>query len=139
MVETPRLAWAHDFRTLRSPGRLMLAVGTDIVRIARLSQHADPAFLQRSFTAAELESCGGRAESLAGRWAAKEAVMKALGAGVGEVALTDIEIAQEPSGRPQVRLLGGAAERARAAGLTDWQVSISHDGDYAIAAVVASG
>lgn len=117
----------------------MLAVGTDIVRIARLSDLTSPRFLQRSFTAAERELCGGRAESLAGRWAAKEAVMKALGAGVGEVSLTDIEIAREDSGRPVVVLAGTAAARAQAAGLTDWQVSISHDGEYAVATVIASG
>ena len=57
----------------------MPAVGTDIVRISRLSNLSSPAFLARSFTAAELEICAGRSESLAGRWAAKEAVMKALG------------------------------------------------------------
>lgn len=118
---------------------MMIAVGSDIVRIARLSQHASPAFLARTFTARELQICEGRAESLAGRWAAKEAVMKALGAGVGEVALTDIEVGREDSGRPVVRLLGGAADRAQAAGLSQWQVSISHDGDYAIATVVATG
>jgi holo-[acyl-carrier protein] synthase len=117
----------------------MPAVGTDIVRIARLADLATPAFRQRSFTAAELDICAGRTESLAGRWAAKEAVMKALGVGVGEVALTDIEIGREESGRPIVSLSGTAATRARAAGLTQWEVSISHDGDYAIATVLASG
>ena len=111
----------------------MPAVGTDIVRISRLSNLSSPAFLARSFTAAELEICAGRSESLAGRWAAKEAVMKA----VGEVALTDIDIAREESGRPVVRLSGTAAQRARDVGLTGWDVSISHDGDYAIATVVA--
>lgn len=115
----------------------MPAVGTDIVRISRLSNLSSPAFLARSFTAAELKICAGRSESLAGRWAAKEAVMKALGAGVGEVALTDIDIAREESGRPVVRLSGTAAQRARDVGLTGWDVSISHDGDYAIATVVA--
>ena len=74
-----------------------------------------------------------RGPSLAGRWAAKEAVMKAPGAGVGEIALTDIETLPDASGRPVVTLHGAAADRARKAGLNHWQVSISHDGDYAIA------
>lgn len=117
----------------------MFAVGTDIVRIERLSQHSSPAFLSRTFTPRELQICDGRADSLAGRWAVKEAVMKVLGAGVGEVALTDIEVEREESGRPVVGLSGAAADFARAAGLREWQVSISHDGDYAIAMVVATG
>jgi holo-[acyl-carrier protein] synthase len=119
----------------------MVAVGTDIVRIARLQRNAETlgdTFLRRSFTDRELEICAGRAESLAGRWAAKEAVMKALGAGIGEVALTDIEIDRGDSGRPAVRLSGTAAARAGSWGLTHWDVSISHDGEYAIAVAVAS-
>ena len=75
--------------------------------------------------------------TLAAFWAAKEAVMKALGAGVGEIALTDIETLPDASGRPVVTLHGAAADRARKAGLNHWQVSISHDGDYAIAVALA--
>jgi len=89
-------------------------------------------------TAQEIELGAGRPESLAGRWAAKEAVLKALGVGIGEVPLTDIEIAAEGT-RPVVRLQAAAAELAGTAGLTDWQVTISHDGDYAVAFVVATG
>lgn len=119
----------------------MLAIGTDIVRIARWEKHAGPggSFLRRSLTGAEIEDCGGRSASLAGRWAAKEAVLKALGIGIGEVPLTDIEVLRTSSGRPAVTLSGQAAERAAAQGLTQWQVSISHDGDYAVAFVVATG
>lgn len=114
----------------------MIAIGTDIIRVARLDK--GEGFLRRMFTPAELEFCAGRTESLAGRWAAKEAVMKALGVGIGEVPLTDIEIgAQGP--RPVVRLHGTAAGLAADRGLTDWQVTISHDGDYAVAFVVATG
>lgn len=114
----------------------MPAVGTDIVRVARLSDLGTPAFLDRSFTPAEI-AASHAAPSLAGRWAAKEAVMKALGAGVGEIALTDIETLPDASGRPVVTLHGAAADRARKAGLNHWQVSISHDGDYAIAVALA--
>lgn len=114
----------------------MIAIGTDIVRIARLDK--SERFLRRMFTADEIEICGGRAESLAGRWAGKEAVMKALGVGIGEVPLTDIEVHAEGT-RPVVRLHAAAADLAAAAGLSDWQITISHDGDYAVAFVVATG
>ncbi len=114
----------------------MISVGADIIRIARLDK--GERFLRRVFTAQEIELCAGRPESLAGRWAAKEAVLKALGVGIGEVPLTDIEIAAEGT-RPVVRLQAAAAELAGTAGLTDWQVTISHDGDYAVAFVVATG
>ncbi len=120
----------------------MLAIGTDIVRVTRLEKHVarpDSGFLRRSFTEREREVCGDRVSSLAGRWAAKESVMKALGAGIGEVPLTDIEIDRDADGRPVLRLHGAAALRAEQAGLSHWQVSISHDGEYAVAMVVASG
>jgi holo-[acyl-carrier protein] synthase len=65
--------------------------------------------------------------------------MKALGAGLWEIPLTDIEIDRDADGRPALHLHGEAALRAQQAGLSHWQVSISHDGDYAVAMVVASG
>lgn len=114
----------------------MIAIGTDIIRVARLDK--SDRFLRRIFTDAELELCAGRTQSLAGRWAAKEAVLKAFGVGLGELPLTDIEIGAQGT-RPVLRLHGAAAERAQQAGLTDWQVTISHDGDYAVAFVVATG
>lgn len=117
-----------------------LAIGTDLVRIARWEKYAtDERFLRRAFTAAEIALCGSNASCLAGRWAVKEAVLKALGAGLGTVPLTAIEIDREPDGRPVLTLHGPALDRARAAGLTHWQVSISHDGEYAIAVVLGSG
>ncbi len=120
----------------------MLAVGTDIVRVSRLEKYADEehdSFLRRVFTPREVDLSAGRASSLAGRWAAKESVLKALGCGIGDVPLTDVEIITGDDGRPTLHLRGRAAEWAHTAGLTDWQVSISHDGDYAVAMVVASG
>ena len=114
----------------------MIAIGTDIVRVARLDK--SERFLRRTFTDRELEICAGRTESLAGRWAAKEAVMKALGVGLGEVPLTDIEVDADGT-RPVVRLRAAASELAAERGLTNWQITISHDGDYAVAFALASG
>lgn len=119
----------------------MIHVGTDLVRIARFERHAQTlgnAFLRRSFTDREVELSAGRTESLAGRWAAKEAVLKALGAGIADIPLTDVEIDQDPSGRPTLSLYREAASRSGEAGITAWAVSISHDGDYAMAVVVGS-
>ncbi len=117
---------------------MIVAIGTDLARIARWEKHTD-GLLRRSFTPAEIESCAGRAASLAGRWAAKESVLKALGVGIGDVPLTDIEIVRVGQGPPVVVLHGAAAALAKQAGLTEWHVSISHEGDYAIAFVVATG
>lgn len=120
-------------------GTAPLAIGTDLVRIARWEKYAtDERFLRRTFTDAEIALCTGNASCLAGRWAAKEAVLKALGAGIGTVPLTAIEVGREPDGRPVLALHGQALDRARAMGLTRWQVSISHDGEYAVAMVLGS-
>jgi len=113
-----------------------LRVGTDLVevgRLARLIETVGEPFSARTWTPAEQAACAGRAESLAARWAAKEAVLKALGIGVDAVAMTDIEVVD---GRT-VRLRGAAAERAAEQGLTEWAVSLSHDGGFALAFVVA--
>lgn len=117
-----------------------IAVGIDLVHVPRLARHAatpDSAFLARAFTPAERELCAGDARRLAGRWAAKEAAMKALRSGLGEVSMIDIEVRPEASGAPTLHLSGRAAARAADAGWTQWSVSISHDGQYATAVVVA--
>jgi holo-[acyl-carrier protein] synthase len=117
-----------------------LAIGTDLVRIARWEKHAtDECFLRRAFTDAEIALCAGNVSSLAGRWAVKEAVLKALGAGLGSLPLTDIETGRDDDGRPLLTLHGKAREWAHAAGLRQWQASISHDGEYAIAMVLGRG
>lgn len=117
---------------------MMIAVGSDIVRIARLSQHASPAFLARTFTARELHICEGRAESLAGRWAAKEAVMKTFGTGFTKgVGWKDIEVVSLKSGQPVIELSGGAARYAEKAGIDEVLITISHCRAYATATAVA--
>jgi len=121
----------------------MLKTGVDLIEIARIQrvidQHGER-FLRRIYTATERQDCQGRAESLAARFAAKEAVAKALGTGIWrqEVDWTDIEIVRDPqSGAPQLLLHHAAAAHAQRLGLTEWSVSLSHDRERAIAFVVA--
>ena len=94
--------------------------------------------IPRCFVQAELDEIGDgadRIERLAGRFAAKEAVLKALGAGFGAgVAFTDVVIHRAPGAAPEVQLAGGAAKSAAAAlGVTAWRLSISHAGGLAMA------
>ncbi len=119
-----------------------LATGVDLLEIERLRRavaiHGER-FLQRIFTPRELAQHAQRLESLAARFAAKEAVAKALGCGIGQVTWKEIEILNQPSGAP-VLILHGAAERlARAQGLQHWSLSLSHSQHYAVAVVVAMG
>ncbi len=120
----------------------MLRTGVDLIEIERVraavGQHGER-FLQRVYTAAEIECCRGRIESLAARFAAKEAVAKTLGTGLWRngVTWTDIEVLKEESGAPSLRLHGAAAARAAELGLDTWAISLSHDRTQAIAFVVA--
>lgn len=114
-------------------------VGTDLVFVPRLAASlARPGLVDRVFTQQEQAYCVGRPASFAGRWAAKEAAMKALGRGLGEVPMLDIEVVSQPSGAPRLVLRGRAQSLARELGWSDVAVSISHDADYAIAVVVAT-
>jgi holo-[acyl-carrier protein] synthase len=120
-------------------------IGTDLVAIARVedlvARHGDR-FLHRVFTPAERAECLRRARPavhLAARLAAKEAAMKALGTGWGQgVRWLDIEVRSTGEARPTIRLDGVARCRADAQGIRETMVSLSHDGGYAIAVVVAT-
>jgi len=120
-----------------------LAHGVDMVACERLDEaiarHGDR-FLKRVFTAAELAYCTGRKrriEHLAGRFAAKEAVLKVLGTGwQGGISWTDIEVLNLASGRPVVSLTGRCKEVAEQLGLTEILVSISHIQTHAIASAI---
>lgn len=118
-----------------------LAVGTDLVEIARVAEmiarHGER-FTGRVFTVGELADCAGRAESLAARWAAKEAVAKALGTGIGAVAFREIEVVLDAAGRPGLRLHGCAAALSAERGLSQWALSLAHDAGLALAFVVAN-
>jgi holo-[acyl-carrier protein] synthase len=121
------------------------AHGIDMVECDRLSEVVDrhgERFLQRVFTPAELDYCHGRkrqTEHLAGRFAAKEAVLKLLGTGwQGGIRWTDIEVRNDPAGRPVVRLTGRCRQIADERGFANILVSISHIRTHAIASAIAS-
>lgn len=120
----------------------MLAVGVDIIEVERLSRgvarHGDR-FLDRFFTAREREQCGGRATSLAGRFAVKEAVGKALGTGIGDISWKEVEIINDERGRPILTLHGEAARLAAELGLAEWSISLSHTNTHAVGMAVALG
>ena len=122
----------------------MKAVGLDAVEIGRIAEaierHGDR-FLERIYTAAERkladDSGEARHQFYAGRFAAKEAVLKALGTGWAQgVGLRDVEIARSPGGAPRVLLHGAATARAEALGITSIHLSITHDRGYAAAFAV---
>ena len=120
----------------------MLRVGVDLMdveRIARGLERYGDRFYKRLFTDNERRQCGNRPERLAARFAAKEAVAKALGTGIGDVCWTEIEVDGDDRGRPILRLHGQAAQIAQSMGLTTWEISLSHTTDQAIAFVVAMG
>jgi holo-[acyl-carrier protein] synthase len=110
----------------------------DIVEIDRIRAAVErhPAgFQRRVYTEIEWRQCGRSFASLAGRFAAKEAVMKALG--VGGMAFRDIEIIRAPSGKPEVTLHGRMLRRAQRLGITQVGVTISHSRDNAVAVALA--
>jgi holo-[acyl-carrier protein] synthase len=120
---------------------VIIGIGIDVVPVARFATALErtPALAARLFTDAERVTAAGlprSTESLAARFAAKEALAKALGAG-GGMNWTDAEIETDEAGRPQVRVRGTVASRAEALGVTRWHVSLSHDGGIAAATVVA--
>lgn len=118
-----------------APG-VIVGVGIDVVQVGRLARALTrtPGLADRLFTDGEREQ--PRAESLAARFAAKEAVAKALGA-PGGLKWRDAEVVSDPSGRPRLVLHGGVAEEAAAQGISTWHLSLSHDGGVATAVVVA--
>ena len=123
----------------------VLTAGVDLIEISRVEQvlerHGER-FLERVFTPAEIAYSRHRPAELAARFAAKEAVAKALGVGVRMMARRGIrwleaEVVGDHLGKPLVRLHGSAARRAEELGLTQWAVSLSHTEKHAIAFVVA--
>ncbi len=119
---------------------MIVGVGIDVVPVARFAEalQRSPALAARLFTPTELTTGHGEprsAESLAARFAAKEALAKALGA--GGMRWTDAEVLTDDAGRPSLAVRGTVAERADSLGVSRWHVSLSHDGGIAAATVIA--
>lgn len=115
----------------------ILGLGIDVVEISRFEDALErsPGFLERVFTPAER---GLGHASLAARWAAKEALAKALGAPAG-LSWQDCEVVREEGGRPVLTVTGTVAARAAALGITSLHVSLSHDAGIASAVVIGEG
>ena len=125
---------------------MIVGLGTDIVEIVRIGEMIDrhgEAFLNRIYTPEEIRYCQKRKhcnEAFAGRWAAKEAVMKALGTGfIRGIGWQDIEILSEKSGKPYVNIRGGAGEFAKKIGVDRVLITISHCRAYATATAIGVG
>jgi len=124
----------------------VLGIGTDIVECLRIAQmierHAEQ-FIARVFTTHEMEYCSARkaaTQHYAGRWAAKEAVLKAIGTGwVRGISWRDIEVRNDMGGRPTISLSGGALEASRRRGIEQVLISISHCRSHATAYALALG
>jgi holo-[acyl-carrier protein] synthase len=122
---------------------VIIGVGIDVVPVLRFAQTLarTPSLAARLFTDAERRTASGAPrtpESLAARFAAKEAIAKALGA-PGGMLWHDAEISTDDAGRPHLAVRGTVAARAEALGITSWHLSLSHDGGMAAATVIAEG
>jgi holo-[acyl-carrier protein] synthase len=120
----------------------MLATGVDIIEIERIKRSINrfgDKLCKRIFTPQEQTYCAGKLTSLAGRYAIKEAVSKALGTGIGDIAWTDIEVINDERGKPELILHNNAKALAAKQGLTQWSISISHTNTHAIGFAVALG
>ncbi len=129
-----------------------ISSGIDLIEIERiekaLNRHGER-FLKKIFSDTELErlvkfkdrQVNSRliAAEVAARFAAKEACSKALGTGIGPVSWREMEVLNEPSGKPTLRLIGKAAQIAGFLGYTSWSVSLTHSRGMAAAVVVAAG
>ena len=115
--------------------------GIDMIEVQRvedgITRFGDK-FFSRLFTDGERQDCMGQPHRLAARIAAKEAVAKALGTGIGDVKWVEIEIrVDNPRNRPELRLHGAAAKHSSELGLTAWDISLTHTREYASAIAIA--
>lgn len=123
---------------------MIFGVGTDMIEIARIQSaiEKNPRFLQKVYTEKEIGYCQRKKnpwQSFAARFAAKEAVSKAMGTGLGKIGLTDIEVVNSASGQPQIVLHGAAEAYAQAHGILRVHISLSHSEAYAIATAIIEG
>ena len=119
---------------------VIVGVGIDVVDVPRFEivLGRRPRIVDRLFTEGEQRDARGKAERLAARFAAKEAVMKSMGVGAGSVPWKSIEVKRAPSGAPSVLLHGAAAQLARQRGADEFSISLTHTAMTAAAFVVAS-
>ena len=122
----------------------ILGIGTDIIecpRIGKMIEQHGELFLRRVYTEREIRYCQARkhaTEHFAGRWAAKEAVLKCLGTGWRHgLCWTDIEVRNDPNGKPLVLMCGAAKDQAQTLHISDILLSISHCRAYATAYAIA--
>lgn len=117
---------------------MIVGIGTDLTEIARIEKACGKqSFLSRIYTEEECRLAGGSISRLAGNFAVKEAVSKALGTGFRAFMPIDIEVLRDKLGKPYVNLYGGAKERAREMGVEKIHVSITNTEEYAQAFAVA--
>jgi holo-[acyl-carrier protein] synthase len=127
---------------VQAPPSLQIRVGVDIVGVERVSRllSENGAILETILTKGERDYCAGKRQQfahVAARFAAKEAVLKAFGTGIGKrMSWTDVEIVRGQGGRPEVRLHGEVAAWAARRGLTNVAVSLSHSAGLAVAQAV---
>lgn len=126
--------------------RSVLGIGTDIIECERIQRMIDKhgdVFLKRVYTIGEIDYCCGRKaanQHYAGRWAAKEAVLKALGTGWAHgIQWTDVEVFNQQGGKPMIRLVGRALEISHQQGVEEMLISISHTKDFATAYATSLG
>lgn len=120
---------------------MIYGIGTDMVEIIRIQKaiEKNPRFLQKVYTEEEIRYCQRKKnpwQSFAARFAAKEAVSKAMGTGLGKIGLTDIEVKNHAAGQPQIVLYGNAKAFAQEHGLGRVHISLSHSEAYAIATAI---
>lgn len=119
-----------------------MVTGVDIVQISRIEKimnRKNDAFINRIFTKDEIEYInkkGNKANTIAGLYASKEAISKAIGTGIGEIAWHDMEISHDDRGKPLVNISPVKEPLLLDLGINKFDLSISHDGDYAIAFVI---
>ena len=123
---------------------MVIGIGVDVVDVERFARALErtPALKARLFGSFDVQDIGsGKTEvlSLAARFAAKEATLKALGGNIPGFSWHDVQVSRDPGHAPTLSVTGGADARAREKGITAWHLSMSHDGPVAIAFVVASG
>lgn len=126
--------------TTPMPTGIHLRCGIDMIEIKRVEQghqRLGERYLNRFFTSGERSDCDDKPHRLAARLAAKEAVAKALGTGIGPVSWLEIEIRTNENGRPLLYLHGAAEDVSRELGLTQWDISLTHTKEYASAIAVA--